>query len=297
MFSSAPPLKIEKDKVSARERIEGLRNAIPEALLKLATESACEQLTRLAAEVPHWRTSLRWRLRDTRLAFFRKSWLGVRIDVLTAMAEKRERRWVRSEEDLQELILDSIARFQANLNRTEYPTVPDLWNEKPELSPKDEIALTQKLVRWFGEDLGVKNGAAVGCQVEPSLVHETDIEVWAQPRGVGPTGTRFVVTIEVKCSFNKEAETSLEKQLVAEYLVKLGRTHGIYLVGWYKGEGFKPKHNPLGAKTWADASQALSKLLSASRTAHPDLQIDAFCLDCEFPQAFRKRGKSDQTVQ
>ena len=296
-FSSAPPLKIEKDQVSARERIEGLRNAISEALLKLATESACEQLTRLAAEVPHLRTSLHWRLRDTRLAFFRKSWLGVPIDVLTAMGEKRERRWVRSEDDLQELILDSIARFQANLNRTEYPTVPDLWNEKPELSPKDEIALTQKLVRWFGEDLGVKNGAAVGCQVEPSLVHETDIEVWAQPRGVGPTGTRFVVTIEVKCSFNQEAETSLEKQLVAEYLVKLGRTHGIYLVGWYKGEGFKPKHNPLGAKNWADASQALSKLLGASRTAHPDLQIDAFCLDCEFPQAFRKRGKSDQTVQ
>ncbi|HWQ90566.1 MAG TPA: hypothetical protein VN673_02760, partial [Clostridia bacterium] len=294
-FSTMPPITVENDKNAARDSIEGLRNAIPEALVKMATETACDQLTRLAAEVPHWRTTLRWRLRDTRLAFFRKSWFGVPIEVLTAIAEKRDRRWVRSEDDLQQLILDSIARFQDDLNRVEYPTVPDLWNEKPELSPKDEIALTQKLVRWFGEDLGAKNGAAVGCQVEPSRIHETDIEVWAQPGGIAPRGSRFVVTIEVKCSFNQELETSLEKQLVAEYLVKLSRTHGIYLVGWYKGEGFKPKHNPLGAKTWADASQALSKLLAASRTAHPGLQIDAVCLDCEFPQAFRKR-KADQVV-
>jgi hypothetical protein len=168
--------------------------------------------------------------------------------------------------------------------------VSDLWNEKPALCPKDEIALTEKLVRWLANDLGAKNGAALGCQVEPSRVHETDIEVWAQPGGTAPTGQRFLITIEVKCSFNQEVGTSLEKQLVAEYLLKLGRTHGIYLVGWYKGEGWKSNHNPLKAQSWPEASAELAKLLDTGRSGHTDLQIDAVCLNCEFPQAFRKRS-------
>ena len=289
-FPSVQPLKIDPDEVSPRERIEKLRNFIPERLQALATSDACDQLLRLAAAVPHLKTLLRWRLRDARIAVFRKAWSGVPAGFLAAMAEKHERRWVRSEDDLQELVLDSIARFQDDLNRTEYPTVPDLWNEKPSLSPKDEIALTEKLVRWLANDLGAKNGVALGCQVEPSRVHETDIEVWAQPGGTAPIGQRFLITIEVKCSFNQEVGTSLEKQLVAEYLLKLGRTHGIYLVGWYKGEGWKPNNNALKAQSWPEASAELAKLRDASRSGHTDLQVDAVCLNCEFPQAFRKRS-------
>lgn len=111
-----------------------------------------------------------------------------------------------------------------------------------------------------------------------------------------PTGWRarigrpFLVTIEVKCSFNQEVATSLDKQLIGEYSLKLGRTHGIYLVGWYKGEGWKPSNNPLKAQNWSGAKDAVDQLLIASRKGHPDLQLDALCLNCEFPQAFRKRS-------
>ena len=233
-FPTASRVFIDGDDKAPRERLEAMRNLIPRRLESFASDEACEQLSRLANEVPHRRTSLRWHLRDTRLAVLRNSWPGVPFAVLLAMVEKRERRWVRSEDDLQALVIDSIRRFQDELNRTEYPTVRDLWNEKPALKPKDEIVLTQKLVKWFADDLGRKNGAAVGCQVEPSQVHETDIEVWAQPAGAAPTSQQFLITIEVKCSFNREVATSLEEQLIAEYLLKLGRTHGIYVVGWYK---------------------------------------------------------------
>ena len=289
-FSSLSPIRIEGDDKSPRERLEALRNSIPKRLESLASMEACEQLSHLAGEVPHWRALLRWHLRDTRLAVLRNSWSGVPPEILSAMAEKHARRWVRSEDDLQELVIESIHRFQEDLTRRDYPSVPRLWNEKPELSPKDEIALTQELVRWLVDDLGAKNGAALGCQVSPSRVHETDVEVWAQPGGKVPTGQRFLVTIEVKCSFSREVATSLEEQLVAEYLLKLGRTHGIYLVGWYKGGKWKPKNNPLKAQTHSDACAAVTALRDTSRRAHPDLQIDAVCLNCEFPRAFRKKS-------
>ena len=88
---------------------------------------------------------------------------------------------------------------------------------------------------------------------------------FANRRATVPTGQRLLITIEVKCSFNQEVGTSLEKQLVAEYLLKLGRTHGIYLVGWYKGEGWKPNNNPLKAQTWSEANDSVAKLLTLSR--------------------------------
>jgi len=288
-FPSSKPIKLSDDEASPRERIEKLRNFIPHRLQALATNEACIQLERLAHTISQWRTSLRWHLRDTRLALQRNNWSGVFLEILIAMAEKHERRWVRSVDDLQELIMDSISRFQENLIQNEFPTFPDLWNEKPNLSPKDEIALTEKIVRWLMADLATKNGAALGCQVEPSRIHETDIEVSARPGGASPTDERFLVTIEVKCSFNQEVADGLEKQLVSEYLLKLGRTHGIYLVGWYQGEGWKPNNNPLKAKTWAEAKNATCELLAGSRKVHPELRIDAYCLNCEFPQAFRKR--------
>jgi hypothetical protein len=287
-FPTASPIKAPPD--DARQHVEKLRNSIPERLEAMANQAACDELVRLASAIPQSRTWLRWHLRDARQNWLRNSWSGVPLEVVLAMGEKHERRWVRSEEDLQELVLDSVARFQDELNHTVHPTVPDLWNEKPP-RPKDEIALTEKLVRWLNTDLGAKNGAAVGCQVEPSRVHETDIEVWARQGSAAPAGEGFVITIEVKCSFNREVATSLEKQLIGEYLLTLNRKYGIYLVGWYKAPGWKPDHNPLKAKNYAQAKQVVSQLLSTSRSAYPELRVDAVCLNCEFPQAFRRRAE------
>jgi len=290
-FPTVPPLKIAGAGIAPRERIERLRAFIPERLQALASDEACQQLKRLADAVPHGATHLRWRFRNAHLALLRRAWSGVPVDVIEAMAAKRERRWVRSADDLLELVMDSISRFQAELNCTEFPQVRDLWNEYPKLRPKDESALTQKLVRWLRDDLGPKNGVALGCEVERSPVHETDIVVWARPGGPAPTRERFDVTIEVKCSFNREVATSLKKQLVGEYLLKLGGTHGIYVVGWYRGESWKRNRNPLKAQTWAEAKARVAQLLEASRKAHPGLQLDAVCLDCQFPRAFRNKSR------
>ncbi len=84
-FPTSQRLKIDPDEVSPRERIEKLRSFTPERLQALGTSEGCDQLVRLAAVVPHWKTLLRWRLRDTRNAVLRKAWSGVPADVLAAM--------------------------------------------------------------------------------------------------------------------------------------------------------------------------------------------------------------------
>lgn len=289
-FPSVQPTHLPNQATSPHEQIDRLRRFLPQRLEALASAAACHQLLRLADAVPHWRTTLRWHLHDARLACLRNAWSGVPLNIIRGIEAKRESRWVRSSDDLLDLVVEAIRRFQDELNRTEYPQVRDLWNESATLCPKDEDALTQKLVRWLRDYLGPKNGVALGCQVEPSPIHRTDIEVSARPPTSAPTGGSFVVTIEVKRSNNPEVLTSLEKQLVAEYLLRLGRTHGIYLIGWYRGKGWTPSPNPLGVHTFPEAKVKIDELLASSRKRHPELALEAVCLNCEFPQPFRKRS-------
>lgn len=291
-YPTRQPIKLSAEEKESRERLEKLRDFIPSQLEGIATAQACNELARLAQAVPHWRNRLVWRWCRARQALLRSQWSGVPLPIVREMAARSETRWVRSEDDLLVLIVDSLKRFQRELNGTEFPLIRRLWNEGPKFSPKDESALTEEIVRWLKQDLGRKNGVALGCQVEPTIVHETDIEVTARPRRNVPTQESFTVTIEVKCSFNQEVATSLEKQLAAEYLTKLGRTHGAYVVGWYRAADWKPDHNPLRAASWLEAKGKVDNLLAAARMAYPLLQLEAICLDCEFPQAFRRRPKS-----
>jgi hypothetical protein len=115
------------------------------------------------------------------------------------------------------------------------------------------------------------------------------MEVWATSGGRIPAGLRFVVTIEVKRDFNPEVATGLEQQLVSEYLLRLSRTHGIYVVGWYGLGASRKKSNPLRARSYVELQVAVRELVATSQAAHPELKLAALCLNCEFPTAFRKR--------
>ena len=56
---------------------------------------------------------------DSCRELLRKAWSGVPIEVIAGMAAKRESRWVCSGDDLLELVMDSLQRFQDELNRTQ----------------------------------------------------------------------------------------------------------------------------------------------------------------------------------
>jgi hypothetical protein len=293
-FPSKGRVRISAKDKDVYENIERLRWSIPQRLKRLASQESCSQLLRLSTKVTHHRTKLRWHMRDARLAFVRSIWTGVPLSVLTGFAAKRESRWVRSPDDLLDLLMDSLARLQEKLNSKEHPTFRRLWNEAKEgnrkkLTPKDESVLTEEIIDWFKEDLSEKHGLVLGCQVKPSSIHETDIEVKAIPAEGSSTGGSFCVTIEVKRDYNPEVQTSLEKQLVQEYLLKLGRAHGIYVVGWYEAQSWRKKANPLRADSHQHAESEIKKLLLKSQEKHPTLRLSAFCLNCEYPQAFRKR--------
>lgn len=279
------------DRSAARERIEILRNALLKHIEAAGTDEACQMLVKLANEFPHWGTILRRHLEKTRRAKLQACWSGVPIEVLRGIEAKSSSRWVRGADDLMEVVTDSLHRFYDELQHRDYPTIHRLWNDPPANGPKSEEILTQEIAHWLKQDLGTKNGVVLGCQVQPTTVHETDIEVSAVTGDSQRPTPSFVVTIEVKRHFNPEVAKSLEMQLIKEYLLGLSRTHGLYLVAWYAHQDWKKRRgNPLGAKSFEQARSALQKLLQRSQAAHPELKLKAICLNCEFPIAFRKRN-------
>jgi hypothetical protein len=84
------------------------------------------------------------------------------------------------------------------------------------------------------------------------IVLNREVEISPRPRGVGERVDILVqafrssregepadivsVVIEVKGSWNDEVATALEGQLVEDYLVTMGSSYGIYLVGWFPRE-------------------------------------------------------------
>jgi hypothetical protein len=292
-FPSGKPLQLKEDEIAMRERVASLRGYVLDVLEARGSVDSCSALERLASEFPHWRVQILRRWRRGRTVFLRSRWIGVPVSVLVSMLELRTRRWVRSEDDLLELIVDSLRRFQIELNRRDQPRVRSLWNEAPRLRPKEEAVLRDEMARWLSDDLGSKNGAAVACEVELSFVHLTDIWLTVNPKGMTPSQP-CVVCIEVKRHFNSEAKMGFEQQLVQEYLRKHNRSHGVYVVGWYGRSECGSSSNPLGASSFTEAQAAIASLANSVQEANPDLKLLAVCLNCEFPVAFRANSVSSK---
>jgi hypothetical protein len=80
------------------------------------------------------------------------------LDLIT----KRGARLVQNEDQLLEVVIESLRRLEAKL-RGETPAAPDLWNERDKgiYRPKDEEAFSDYVKRHLQEDL---EGRGVGSQ-------------------------------------------------------------------------------------------------------------------------------------
>ena len=79
------------------------------------------------------------------------------------------------------------------------------------------------------------------------------------------------------------------RQFVEAHLLRLGRTLGIHLFGWYGPRGGK-KPNPLRAGTFYEAAAKLGDEVRPVGSDYPRLRLKDICLNCELPRAFRKTG-------
>jgi len=251
----------------------------------LAWEILQELVTYLGQ--PFW---LRARLDQVRENLRRNAWEPLPPDALATLSREATRRWVRSAADLQDLLLESLTRFQADL-QGEPTTAQVLWIPLKDPKHKGRILgyevheenyfsnvlrqhLRQDLQR---ADILIKREVEIRPAMGSGTGQRTDIFVEAFTRS--PTGEKLdvvVVVIEVKLSRHPEVAFALKTQL-ANYLTDQKYKHGIYLVGWHYGQyDPKPVNKP-------DLITLTSLLTQQTVAMAPDYTIKLCVVDIRLP--------------
>lgn len=258
--------------VSPRQSVTYARGGLLTALEARANQPACDQFIRLTTELPEAATWLRWRYRSTLNAKRRSEWIPLPAEIVERLVSDSQCRLINNEDDLLELILESLGRLQSWLRGRNNPAVEELWNHdgagnrRRSFRPKDEEFISDYVARWLDRELG-RQGLIVNREVQPIRARRTDILVQTNlPSGQVPHQSEEAslnVTVEVKGCWNPSIPTAVESQLVSEYLRPFGRTHGIYLIAWFVCPRWEGATNSLGAVTFEEASQRVERLCSS----------------------------------
>lgn len=236
------PVHEEAHCVGPRESVAEWRNAILNHLKNRGTCKACEEIRRVARELPEisW---LKYSLLTAKEIFLRQTWTPLQPKyILQIVADKRVR-LVQNGDQLLEALIESLERLDMKL-QDETPAAIDLWNEckvnnKTIYRPKDENRLSDYVKRYLDEDLR-QRGIIFNREVEirrgagPGTGERTDIHVDAVLRSLnGDVYDRVSAIIEVKGCWHPELYDAMKTQLVDRYLKDNRCQHGLYLIGWF----------------------------------------------------------------
>ena len=223
--------------VGPRENVAWFRDGLLELLKNRGTPAACEQVRRIARELPEvpW---LKWAVQEAEEQTRRQTWQPPRPEHVIALAQDRQRRYVENGEQLLDALCESLQRLEAIL-QGETPAAPDLWNNRgdvtrPEWRPKGENHLSDYVKRHLERDLR-DHGVVVNREVQIRRGQKTDIRVDAVSPGGEAEAPRVISgIIEVKgCWNNRELDSAMETQLVGRYLKDNQCPNGLYILGWF----------------------------------------------------------------
>jgi hypothetical protein len=276
--------------VTPRQSVVHFRNDIISALEARGTEEACCELLRLANTLPRESLWLRWRYYNARTSKRRKSWTPPMPQTVLALAARGETRLVDDADDLLEVVLESLDRFQNQLTRSTLPRNEVFWlwdgadTRRCNFRPRDEAFLSNEIARWLRDDLE-QRGIVIGREVQPRLGQRTDIQVTAVSREQTSSQQNVTVVIEVKGCWNNEVRTAVDEQLVGDYLRLNGLTHGIYLVGWFVCDKWDNPQNKLISTTFDAAQKEVIQLTTAYDGKTNPGRVSALVLDCRYPES------------
>lgn len=230
--------------VSPRHNVSDWRDGLIIQLAERGTTEALEQLDRIRDIYPNlYRLKrLRKNLVET---LYKKTWYPPQVSDVMALLENNEQRFVQTDNQLLEVIIESLDRLQKRL-QGETPSAVDLWNIvsiEGICRPKDEQALSNYIKRHFDQDLKSRQ-IIVNREVEirqkegeqdAASGEIPDLYVSAIAQGLDRSQiSPLVVLIEVKGNWHKDLRKAAETQLVERYLRDNDRaTCGLYLVGWF----------------------------------------------------------------
>ena len=229
---------------SPRHTVSDWRNSILKQLAEQGTTEALEQLERIAQAYPDLYQLKRLR-KYLREHLHKQAWHPPQVTYLLALLKNIEMRYVQTDNQLLDLIIESLARLQKRL-QGETPSAVDLWSIVSLESicrPMDERALSNYVKRHLEQDL-VERGIVVNREVEirqkeggsgAATGEIPDLYVTAlSQKSDQPLGEPLIVLIEVKGNWNQELKTAAQTQLAERYLRDNDKaTSGLYLVGWF----------------------------------------------------------------
>ncbi len=276
--------------LTARDAVRGLRNRLPGMIAARASREACRELLRLvnvsSSDEAAW---LRRTYRDALTSTRRNRWRAPRAEDVKQILGRAQARLLVSDDDLLELVLESLERLEIKLKRQSLPRAEDLWswegggNRRTRFSHKDEEAISDYVANWFWEDLGPTAGIVVGREVQPRRGSHTDITIQATVRNEGAEFDTLTVVIEVKGCWHPEVLTALQGQLAEGYLKEQGTRCGVYLVGWFKCPQWPNDDTRLRSTTLADAKKEVADLAAGFDGTASPYKIGGYLLDCTLP--------------
>ncbi|MEC0239751.1 hypothetical protein P4H66_07755 [Paenibacillus dokdonensis] len=226
--------------VGPREEIAEFRDGILRYLSNKGTLESCNQIEWIVSELPGlpW---LKWILLEAQSVTRRSTWAPPTPIEIIQLVGNRHHRLVQSENQLLEVLIESLNRLEQKLHGIT-PAVVWLWNEIDQkvYRPRSENEFSDYVKQHLEDDL-LGKGIVVNREVEirrstGSLPGErTDIHVNAiLPGRSGGTSEVITVIIEVKGNWHRELFQAMETQLVNRYLQEDKCKYGLYLIGWFE---------------------------------------------------------------
>ena len=233
--------------VGPREMLGHFRDGVLAYLKSRGTNKACEEIQRIARELPEldW---LAWTLAEARAITRQRTWVPPKPQDIIKLTGDSGRRLVQSGDQLLEVLIESLGRLEVKL-QGETPAAQFLWDKISHgvYRPKDENSFSDYVKLHLEEDLKQK-GIIANREVQirsgtgGASGERTDIHVDAvSPGGPGGAYDKVSVIIEAKGCWHPELETAMRTQLVDRYLKETLCQHGLYLVGWFNCPQWDPE--------------------------------------------------------
>jgi hypothetical protein len=222
--------------VSSKHMMPEFRGKLTAALVNRASPEACAGLLMISSQLPpDERIWMRWRYHEGVKNVLSMAWTARRraSGELLAMMRDARKLTVDSADDLLEAVLASLERLQHRLKNAESTELRALWNEPgrgAEPHPKEEAVLSNVVHDWLQRDLGPGSGIILNREVQATRLGKLDIKIEAFSAAKEEPVT---LVIEVKGDWHRKIKTALGDQLVKQYLIPNGWTHGVFLVGWF----------------------------------------------------------------
>ncbi len=258
-----------------RDNVADLRGNIVRYLIEMGTVESLNSL-RKVAECFKDNQDFKWWLVGARENLRRNMWEPPKPVHLRTLLNDVNSRVVRSEDDLLSVVKESLERLQKKL-QGDNPAAFFLWNKHGKsFKPKDENSLSDLIKLHFEYDLRERE-VIINREVEIKRStgrrdgQRTDLYIQAYSK---QQSDKVTLVVETKGCWHKDVTSAIRTQLKDRYLARYKSTHGLYVVGWFFCDHFKPRLRT--GKT------LLTKELKeqAMTLSNQNVSIDCVVLDC-----------------